>query len=230
MVDNTLPRILTLQEIAEYLKTDETTISRELETGKLRGFRVGKEWRCIDEDLLAYIRGQFNRTGPSQINPKNIGINSTNMKITEIGSFDFNWPKKGGGNSIEHYEKGYEVSTNVDSQEYTFKVGFGSRRSAGIDRRRVTVWLGNRAIVEFAGSNDFENDGLLAGIIRLKNGKQLTTHKLPDEYKSFRIERYNSIVNGPRASTGMAVIVHKDDFKSMINHAIIRATWKDLIH
>ena len=117
----------------------------------------------------------------------------------------------------------------IDGHEYTFKIGFGNRKSSGQERRRVTIWLGNRAVVEFAGSNNYDDDGLLAGIIRLRNGKQLTTQRIPDEYKGFRVERYNSVVKGPRASTGMAVIVHKDDLKSMLNHAAIRATWKELI-
>jgi hypothetical protein len=52
---------------------------------------------------------------------------------------------------------------------------------------------------------------LLVGIIRLKNGKQLTTQRIPDEFREFRVAKYNTIVKGPRASTGMAVIAHKDD-------------------
>ena len=80
------------------------------------------------------------------------------------------------------------------------------------------------AVVEFAGSNDHGHDGLLAGIIRLKNGKQLTSEKIPEEYRRFGVQRYNSVIRGPRASTGTAVIVHKDDYKSMLEHAVIRAT------
>jgi len=156
-------------------------------------------------------------------------LSESTLDIVESEPFDFNWPKTGGGSYPEHYDKAYEATTTVSGQEYTFKIGFGNRESAGQERRRVTIWLGNRAVVEFAGSNNYQNDGLLAGIIRLKNGKQLTTQRIPDEYKEFRVERYNSIVNGPRASTGMAVIVHKDDLKSMLKHAVIRATWKELI-
>ena len=228
MTDNTLPRILTLKEVAEYLKVDDGIILHELETGSLHGFKIGQEWRCSDEDLLAYIRRERDRREPSQ--PHLVKTPSeSNWSIVEVGPFDFNWPKKGGGSNMEHYDKVYEATSTINSQEYTFKIGFGNRESAGQVRRRVTIWLGNRAVVEFAGSNDFQDDGLLAGIIRLKNGKQLTTQRIPDEYRGFRVAKYNTAVNGPRASTGMAVIAHKDDFKSMLEHAVIRAIWKELI-
>jgi len=130
---------------------------------------------------------------------------------------------------LEHYDKGYEATKLIDGQQYTFKIGFGNRNAAGRNRRRVTIWLGNRAIVEFAGSNDYKNDRLLAGVIRLKSGKQLTNQRIPEEYQGFRVGRYNSIVQGPQASKGMAVVVYKDDLKTMLNHAVIRAIWKELI-
>jgi len=231
MENNTLPLILTLKEVSGYLKVGEDVVLRELEMGSLHGFKVGEEWRCSEEDILNYIRRErisIDSAGSRQLSVKNL-VQDGEMNIIEAGPFDFSWPKRGGGGRLEHYDKGYEVTRKVNDQEYIFKIGFGNRKSAGQVRRRVTIWLGNRAIVEFAASNDHENDGLLAGIIRLKNGKQLTSQRIPDEYRSFRVERYNSIVQGRRASTGMAVIVHKDDFKSMLAHAVIRATWKGLL-
>ena len=229
MTDNTLPRILTPKEVGEYLKVDEGIVMHELETGGLHGFRIGQEWRSSDEDVLAYIRRERrgDMTNSTEL-PVVKARPKSNWSIVEVAPFDFNWPKKGGGSNTEHYDKVYEATFTTDGQEYTFKVGFGNRESSGRARRRVTVWLGNRAVVEFAGSTDYERDGLLAGIIRLKNGRQLTTQRIPDEYREFRLARYNTIVRGPRASTGTAVIVHKDDLGSMLEHAIIRATWKEV--
>ena len=231
MENSTLPLILTPKEVSGYLKVDKDIVLRELEMGNLHGFKVGEEWRCSEADILNYIRRE--RIGIDSAGSPQLSVKSPEqdgeMNIIETGPFDFSWPKKGGGSSPEHYDKGYEAMKKVNDQEYIFKIGFGNRKSAGQVRRRVTIWLGNRAIVEFAGSNGHENDGLLAGIIRLKNGKQLTSQRIPDEYRNFRVERYNSIVRGPRASTGMAVVVHKDDLESMVAHAIIRATWKDLL-
>jgi hypothetical protein len=229
MDNNTLPRILTGKEIAEYLKVGQAVVIHELETGSLHGFKIGQEWRSSDEDLLAYIRRERRRDATSSAQLHTMKARSkSDWNIVEVAPLDFNWPKKGGGSNTEHYDKAYEATFTTNGQEYTFKIGFGNRESSGQVRRRVTVWLGNRAVVEFAGGNDYERDGLLAGIIRLKNGKQLTTQRIPDEYTEFRLAKYNTIVEGPRASTGMAVIVHKDDLKAMLEHAAIRATWKEL--
>lgn len=230
MTENTLPQILTPREVADYLKVEVDTVFSELEAGNLRGFKIGAEWRCSEENILSYIKGDRIRTEIAYTQPRQTNhVYDRDWNIDEAEPFDFNWPKTGGGGYPEHYDKAYEATASINGHEYTFKVGFGNRESAGQERRRITIWLGNRAIVEFAGSNDYENDGLLAGIIRLRNGKQLTTQRIPDEYRGFRVERYNSVVNGPRASKGMAVIVHKDDFESMLNHAVIRATWKEII-
>ncbi|GAI09877.1 unnamed protein product, partial [marine sediment metagenome] len=175
MTDNTLPRIFTPEEVAEYLKADEDMILHEFETGNLRGFKIGKEWRCSDEDLLTYMRGIRDSVEPSQPTPVKTPLSESTVNIIEAKPFVFNWPKTGGGGYPEHYDRAYEATTTLNGQEYTFKIGFGNRKSAGQERRRVTIWLGNRAVVEFAGSNNYDDDGLLAGIIRLRNGKQLTT-------------------------------------------------------
>ena len=97
-------------------------------------------------------------------------------------------------------------------------------------RRRIVVWMDNWPLVEFAGSNNYESDGLLASVIKVEGGKQLRpSAKIPDEYKDFRIARYDSVVQGPYASRNLAVIVSKDDLESMLRHAIIRAALKNRV-
>ena len=230
MASSTLPQIWKIKEVADYLKVDEETVLRELENGSLRGFKVGQEWRFSDADLLAYINRPMTGAGAKGREFPETNLQNTDWSIIETGAFDFKWPKKGGGGYQEHYDKGYDATRVVNGRHFTFRVGFGIREAAGKTRHRVTVWLGNRAVVEFAGSNDFDKDGLLAGIIRLREGGQLSPYqKIPDEYKGFKVERYSSIVQGPHASRNMAVVVHKDDLNSMLAHALIRATWKELI-
>jgi len=221
-----LPRIWTLNEVAEYLKVSEGVIWREIEVGRLNGFRVGDEWRCTELELQAYVAKPRSRTG-DQFH-KDFESESDSWTLEEIGSFDFRWPKEG-GSFIEHYGKGYNGTKIVDGQQIALKVGFSDRKAAGQMRKRVTIWLGNRPLVEFAGSNDYDKDGVLASVIRLKNNKQMTYQRIPAEYEDFKVQRYNSIVKGPRASTAFAVVVHKDDLTSMLEHALIRAKWKGLL-
>ncbi|WP_350431364.1 helix-turn-helix domain-containing protein [Shewanella sp. H8] len=53
-------QILTLQEIAEYLKLTEKTAYRLAADGKLPGFKVGGAWRFKREDLEVWIEAQKN--------------------------------------------------------------------------------------------------------------------------------------------------------------------------
>lgn len=47
--------ILTLKEVAEYLKLAEKTAYRLAAEGKLPGFKVGGSWRFRKEDIESWI-------------------------------------------------------------------------------------------------------------------------------------------------------------------------------
>ena len=56
--DTELPhRALALPEVAEHLHCSLKTVYRELDRGRLRGFKVGTDWRILPADLAAYTRG-----------------------------------------------------------------------------------------------------------------------------------------------------------------------------
>jgi excisionase family DNA binding protein len=56
MVDETMnDEILTLKEVADYLKLAEKTAYRLAAEGKLPGFKVGGSWRFKKEDILQWI-------------------------------------------------------------------------------------------------------------------------------------------------------------------------------
>lgn len=218
-----LPQILTSDEIADYLKVSSDAVLKELENGYLRGFKIGSEWRCTDAALLDYIGKNMNSSLINRSGSKTPEYESTSF--TEIGEFDYQWPL-----ASEHFENGYETTRKINGRTYTFKIGFTDRQAAGQMRRRVVVWMDNWPLVEFAGSNNYESDGLLASVIKVESGKQLRpSGKMPDGYKDFHIARYDSIVQGPYASRNLAIIVSKDDLESMLRHAIIRAELKNRI-
>lgn len=223
MTDSDLPKIMTGEEAADYFKISKDVIMKELEQGHLRGFKIGAEWRFTEANLVEFINRNHPSFPLSQPNSSIFQYEATDF--TEIGPFDYQWPK-----DKEHFESGYETTRSINGRVHTFKIGFTDRQAAGQMRRRVIVWIGNWPLVEFAGGNDYESDGLLASVIKTQSGKQLRPFgKIPEEYKDFRISRYDSIVQGPYASRNMAIIVAKGDLESMIHHAIIRATLKQLI-
>jgi excisionase family DNA binding protein len=50
--------ILTIQELAEYLKLNEKTAYRLASEGKLPGFKVGGSWRFKQKDIEEWIEEQ----------------------------------------------------------------------------------------------------------------------------------------------------------------------------
>jgi hypothetical protein len=212
-----------MEEAAEYFKTTEDVILRELEQGRLHGFKIGDDWRIAENSLIDFINK--NRLS---LQIEQLGILTPQYTInsfTEIGPFDYKWPKE-----EEHFERGYETTRTINGREHLFKIGLTDRYAAGQVRRRIVVWVNNWPVVEFAGGNTYEVDGLMASIIKSQGGKQLRpSNKMPEEYKGFRTDRYDNIVQGPYASRNMAIVVQKDDLESMIHHAVIRSTWKQLI-
>ncbi|WP_290525693.1 helix-turn-helix domain-containing protein [Alcanivorax sp.] len=50
--------ILTLKEVASYLKVAEKTAYRLAAEGKLPGFKVGGGWRFRQEDIVHWIEAQ----------------------------------------------------------------------------------------------------------------------------------------------------------------------------
>jgi len=223
MTDSILPKIMTVEEVADYFKIDRDVIVKELEQGHLRGFKLGTEWRFTEANLAEFINR--NHPSPSTEQLSNSKLQYETTGFSEIGPFDYKWPA-----GEEHFERGYETAGTLNGREHTFKIGFTDRYAAGQMRRRIIVWINNWPVVEFAGGNRYKTDGLLASVIKTQGGKQLRpSGKIPGEYKDFHIARYGSIIQGPYASRNMAVIVQKDDLESMIRHAVIRATLKELI-
>lgn len=221
-----MPQIWTPAEVAEYLKVSETAVLEEFEKGRLPGFKVGSEWRCLESHIVAYV----SKSGAVAKFEEAHSIEASEVQGTgafsQIGPFDFRWPSS----YVEHYEERYETIRQIKGRTFTFRIGVGNREAAGQLRRRVVVWLDDRPLVEFASGNDFEAKGLLASVIKLPNGRQVPRgQEVPPEYRSFNIATYDSIVQGPYASRNLAIVVDRNDLESMLRHAVIRAQFKGLI-
>lgn len=50
----------TVYEVAETLKLDAETIRRYINSEKIRAYKIGKEWRVKESDLLEFIERQSN--------------------------------------------------------------------------------------------------------------------------------------------------------------------------
>ncbi|GHA02228.1 hypothetical protein GCM10008090_09400 [Arenicella chitinivorans] len=59
--------ILTIKDVADYLKVNERTIYRLAASGELPGFKVGNSWRFKQSELEQYIAAQHNRAGVCEL-------------------------------------------------------------------------------------------------------------------------------------------------------------------
>ncbi len=54
-------RLLTPLDVADRLQMNERTVNIWLRKGRLRGFKIGKEWRISPDDLQAFLEASANK-------------------------------------------------------------------------------------------------------------------------------------------------------------------------
>lgn len=66
-----MDEILTVREIAEYLKVSRTTVWRWCNEGHLPAFKIGQSWRVHRSQIEKIIGQQLSETTETEIEPKN---------------------------------------------------------------------------------------------------------------------------------------------------------------
>lgn len=227
------PVVLTLREAANLLLTTPDVLQSDMEAGRIHGFRVGSEWRTTRQALLNFV-------GEKPSNVQQIPVNNTNtntqgvidmstLKWEQIAPFTYHWPKFAEQTlpNAETYDPVYQAELRIGTRTVPIKIGFTVRRTSGKDRRRAVVFIKNSPAVEFVGADDFEQTGLLASVIKGKDGKHIRNKEdLPVEYVTMPVNFYTSLVTGSYTAKSVAVVADKDDRTVMARHAFIRAQWK----
>ena len=54
-------KLLTPTDVANRLQMNERTVTQWLRKGRLRGFKLGKEWRISPDDLQAFLEAGANK-------------------------------------------------------------------------------------------------------------------------------------------------------------------------
>ena len=52
--------LLTPAQVAEQLQLEERTITHWLRSRRLRGYKIGKEWRIAESDLSSFLEARAN--------------------------------------------------------------------------------------------------------------------------------------------------------------------------
>ena len=53
-------KLLTIRQVAEYLKVSERTVLRYIESGRLQASRIG-QWRIKESDLNKFLKDNLNK-------------------------------------------------------------------------------------------------------------------------------------------------------------------------
>src|SRR5689334_20978448 len=113
MVDD-FPTVFTLEDAARLLLTSPDTLRTELEAGRLRGFRVGNDWRITKLALLEVIgeKPSPEYDVPNRKPTHSLGeTEMSSIDWKEIPTFEYTWPKN---------------ANDPESSTGTFKRAFGA--------------------------------------------------------------------------------------------------------
>ncbi len=58
MINNHEDEIMTVSEVAQYLRISEVTTYKFIQDGKIPGFKIGRHWRVKRSDLAEFIEKQ----------------------------------------------------------------------------------------------------------------------------------------------------------------------------
>jgi len=64
-----LPEILTISEVAKYLRVNYHTVYRLIKSGRLPAFKVGRAWRFHRADIERYVTYKYQIFGPEGTRP-----------------------------------------------------------------------------------------------------------------------------------------------------------------
>src|SRR5216683_3363466 len=95
--------VMTLDEIAVFLRVSNDAVEREINSGKLPALRIGSEWRILRKDFEQFLKAQT--TQPKAKTGKDV---RQSMTFSPTKPFDHRWPeKKGQPKPPEHFDTAY---------------------------------------------------------------------------------------------------------------------------
>jgi len=237
--------VLLIEEVANILRCSTQDVQAEIESGKLKAFQVSGQLRVLESELQRFVSGSpsVHAQEPSS-EQKGAGMSPTVTADTATGkhlaiefesmpTFTYVWPD----GEPNEYKSPLSVTVESAGKKAYFIIGKARspKKQLGQLRWRYNVFLtstprssqGLISVLDFVGGNEFDHDHLMASLIRHRDGRLVKeSDAIPSEYRDFRLVQFNTIVRGPYARSGLAVVADKDDIQTMIRHAVIRAIQK----
>jgi excisionase family DNA binding protein len=214
-------RVLTVDEVAKYLRVPIDAIEGEVASGRMSAINVAGHLRIREYALTDYMNHARTKAEPLPAS----ALSGFKVDLHSAADFIHRWPD----GTSETFKEVAEGVASYEYVDYQVKVGFTLREAAGRLRARGLVLINRYPSVEFVGEDDdLSPDTKLASIIKDRNGKQLPVGaEIPPEYVGKTIEPYRSVVDGPGARNGLAIVCEVRDLNSMVEHGVIRYRYRD---
>jgi hypothetical protein len=223
-------KVLTLDEAARILRCTPAELQSEIDSGRLASFTVAGQPRVLESELHRFA-DYTPATAPTS---EAVGIASgpLRLEVSEIEPFAYTWPTGEVNRYVERRPLAVTVYRGDKKAHFVIGRVHPENPQLGQRRWRYNLFLtpspgstqGLVSILDFVAGNEFEEDGLMAGLVKLPSGKFLREDEsIPTEYRGFRLARFNEVVRGPRSWSRMAVVAHEEDFETMVRHGLIRA-------
>ena len=148
--------------------------------------------------------------------------------VRELDDMSYRWPE------LEERYTRYTVYASTTEREGNVHIALGRAerlKTWGRDRGYVIAFLTSGApqvpLVEFLETDDYEDTGEMIAVIRGREGGRKMygpTDSLPDVYPAaFKTVIYSDCIRVPGSWNKVAVLAHKDDPSTMLNHALVQA-------
>ena len=133
-------------------------------------------------------------------------------------AFMHTWPREGGGGNAEQFYQGWQGVVSLLRKETGVKVGECVRHH----RKGLTVFFDDKPITQFIETADRE---AWASLIKPDGKRVLKASETPPPlYGRAHVESYRAVSGlcGVGVPKGMAVVVRKGDYRSVVHHAAAR--------
>lgn len=149
-------------------------------------------------------------------------------KTREIEGQAYRWP-----DGDERYAR-YVVYNATTQREGNIHIALGQaerHETWGRDREYVIAFLTSGSpqvpLVEFLQTDDYAETGEMIAVVRGREGGRKMygpADSLPDVYAAaFNTVMYRDYITAPGSWNKVAVLAHKDDHRTMLNHALVQA-------
>ncbi len=227
---------------AEYLSRFREWLDRLAPIESLRDLRTGCAVTEHEKDAIRAIQEWFHRREEEQVPDKKAAAPSrgpahggSTQPVTDWSiptphgliwtrglehsqAFMHTWPRDGGGGNAERFDQGWQGAVSLLRKERGVKVGECIRHH----RKGLTVFFDDNPITQFIETADRE---AWASLIKPDGKRVLKASETPPPlYGRAHVESYRAVsgLSGVGVPNGMAVVVKKGDYRSVVHHAAAR--------